>query len=265
MKQQTVLITGGSSGLGYAMSRHFAQAGYRLLWVAKPEEELQTAKTSLTKEFSDVEIHTLSKDLTSDTGASEVMAWTKNNNWTVDVLVNNAGIGNGGYLHETQWDRETAIMKLNMFNVYNMTRLFLEEMISRDAGSIINISSNSSLQPVARMITYASTKAFVKHFTQGLQEEMRLLKSKVFIMCVCPAAIKDTPFKTAAETDNMRTFRGLATIGVETVAKDIWKGFLKKKKLVISGPTMRVLYRIRHLVPFRLQMAIVNLETERIK
>lgn len=262
--KKTALITGGSSGLGYALSRHFARAGYRLLWVSKPADELSASKDSFLAELPDSEIHTLSKDLTVDTGAQEVMAWVKENQWAVDVLVNNAGIGNGGYLHETQWDREKAIMQLNMLNVYNMTRIFLEEMIRKDAGSIINISSNSSLQPVARMITYASSKAFVKHFTQGLQEEMRLLKSNVHIMCVCPAAIKDTPFKIAAETADMRTFKGLATIGVETVAKDIWKGFQKKKKLVISGPAMRFLYSIRHLVPFRLKMAIVNSETERL-
>jgi len=264
MKKQTVLITGGSSGLGYATSYHFARAGYRLLWVSKPLQELEASHEKLKQSFPDVELYSLSKDLTMPKAAREVLAWVHENEWTVDVLINNAGIGNGGYLQETSWEREMDILHLNMLNVYRLTRLFLEEMLVRDEGSIINISSNSSLQPIPRMLSYSSSKAFVKHFTQGLAEEMRLQKKKVHIMCVCPAAIKDTPFKVVAETADMRTFEGLATTTVKTVAADIWKGFQRKKSLVISGSKMRWIYAIRGLLPYRIKMAIVNFETSRM-
>ena len=157
---------------------------------------------------------------------------------------------------------EMAMIELNVLNVYRLTRIFLADMQSRDAGTIINISSNSSFQPVPRMTTYASTKAFITHFSRGLQEEMKLMKSKVRIMCVCPAAITDTAFKKSANMESVKTFSGLAFTTAEEVAADVWRGYQRNKSFVVSGAKMRILYAIRGLVPYGLQQYLVRKETE---
>lgn len=259
----TILITGGSSGIGYEMSRHFAQAGYRLLWVSKPEAELRESKARLVDSQPGVEIHTLALDLTIPTAAATVWEWTQENKWTVDVLINNAGIGAYGYVAEIPEEKEMTMIELNVLNVYRLTRIFLKAMRKRDAGTIINISSNSSFQPVPRLTTYASTKAFITHFTRGLHEEMKLMKSNVRIMCVCPAAIVDTAFKAAASMEGVKTFKGLAYTTAEEVAADVWQGFQRGKSFVVSGQKMRWLYAIRNLVPWRLEQYLVQKETER--
>ena len=260
---KTVLITGGSSGIGFEISKYFARNGYRLLWVSKPPKELTAARKKMITEFREVELHTLTKDLSRDEAAGEVFEWTRQNSWPVDVLINNAGFGTYGYNWDIPLDREIDLIKLNALTVYRLSRLFLEEMRIRESGTIINISSNSSFQPVPRMNTYAATKAFVTHFSRGLQEELAISRSKVRVMTVCPAAIRDTPFRTSGQMEGVRTFEGMAYTTAAEVAGDVWKGFQSGKTFVVSGWKMRILYRFMHLVPFRLQQFLVRRETDR--
>ena len=258
---KTVLITGGSSGIGFELSKHFAKAGYRLLWVAKPEKELESAKTTILEDFPNLEIHTLAKDLCLAEAPNQVKTWSESIS-PVDVLVNNAGYGTYGFLQNTNLDKELGMIQLNILAVYKLTRLYLGDMITRDSGTIINISSNSSFQPIPKMNTYASTKAFVKHFSRGLNEELKMQNAKVKVMTVCPAAVQDTPFKTAANMDRVKTFSGLAFTTAKEVAKDTWKGFEKGKSFVVSGAKMRFLYLFYAFIPFSVQQFLVRREIE---
>ena len=91
MKNKTVLITGGSSGIGFEISKRFANDGYRLLWVSLLQTELDDAKTTFLKEFPNTEIYLLEQDLSIPTNSKNVYDWVKESGWTVDVLINNAG------------------------------------------------------------------------------------------------------------------------------------------------------------------------------
>ncbi|MEM6965652.1 MAG: SDR family NAD(P)-dependent oxidoreductase [Bacteroidota bacterium] len=256
------LITGGSSGIGLTISKKFAAAGYQLRWVSLFANELLQAKGEVQEEFPNCHIVTLTLDLTRSDAAQNVLNWTQKNNWKIDVLVNNAGVGTFGFLEETNFRRELDMINLNLVNVYKMTRLFLQEMLQRNEGTIINISSNSSFQPIPKLNTYASTKAFITHFTRGLTEELKIKKSKVRVMCICPAAISNTNFKTTNQMSHIKTFNGLVTTTAEEVAKDVWNGFTKGKDFVISGWKMRMLYRLINFVPYSVQQYLVRQEIQ---
>lgn len=258
--RKTVLVTGGSSGIGYAISTYFAQAGYRILWVSKPKAELQQASENLQQLVPGVEIHTLSKDLSQDNAAQDTYDWSKKHG-KVDVIINNAGFGTYGYLQHISTEMELDMVKLNVLAVYRLTRLFLQDMLDEDAGTIINISSNSSFQPVARMITYASTKAFITHFSRGLQEELALQGSNVRVLTVCPSAIKDTPF--SKDMREVKTFTGLAYTTTAEVAKDVWRAFQNQKTFLVTGKKMRFFYAIRRLIPYPFQQYLTRKETEK--
>lgn len=256
---KTVLITGGSSGIGYEMSIYFGRAGYRLLWVSKPQNELIQAADNLKAILPEVELHLLTKDLSEPKACREAYEWAQQIA-SIDVLINNAGFGTYGFLPTTEMEKELAMIRLNVLAVYQLTRLFLADMMAKDTGTIINISSNSSFQPVARMITYASTKAFVTHFSRGLQEELALQGSKVRVMTVCPSAIRDTPF--SKDMKGVKTFTGLAYTTAAEVARDVWHGFQKGKTFQVSGYKMRFFYAIRNWVPYSLQQYLTRKETE---
>ncbi|WP_109301737.1 SDR family oxidoreductase [Aquimarina sp. AU474] len=261
---KTVLISGGSSGIGYTVSEYFAKAGYRLLWISLLEDEMKIAKSKLQEEIADSEINTLEQDLCLPNAAHKVYDWVKENNWKIDVLINNAGIGVYGHIHEIDMDQELAMINLNLINLYKMTRLFLKDMIHKNKGTIINISSNSSFQPTPKLSVYGATKAFVSHFSRSINEELKNSNSKVKVICVCPSAIRDTNFKKAGKMENLKTFSGLATTTSKEVAKDIWEGFLKGKDFIISGWKMRILYRISAIIPYKIQQFLVRQEIKEV-
>lgn len=263
MKNKTVLITGGSSGIGFEMSKRFANDGYRLLWVSLFQTELDEAKAKFLNEFPNAKIHTLEKDLSIPTNSKSVYDWVKENGWTVDVLINNAGFGNYGFTNEIPLERELAAINLNIVNLFQLTRYFLNDMVAKDSGTIINISSNSSFQLTMRFNVYASTKAFVTHFTVGLTEELRMMKSKVKAITICPAAISDTAFRTKNGMQGVHTFDGLAFTTTKEVADDVWKAFQKKKSFQVTGWKMRIIYATRNFVPAGLMRILIKMETNK--
>jgi short-subunit dehydrogenase len=257
-----VLITGGSSGIGYGLSRHFAAAGYDLFWVSLSLDELNVSKEKLLRQFKNTTIHVLEKNLSDDNAALSVYKWTQSFG-PIDVLVNNAGLGVYGMVKDTKEEEELEMIKCNVLSTYQLTKLYLPKMIASNDATIINISSNSSFQPVPRLCTYAATKAFISHFSRGLAEEMKMSGSNVKVITVCPSAVRDTAFKERSHMEGVKTFSGLAFTTAEEVAKDIWNAFRKGKEFVVTGRKMRFLYLFHHLIPYRITQYITQKETER--
>ena len=259
---KTVLITGGSSGIGFELSRYFAKAGYKLLWVSLTDQELNNAKIKLNSEFDNCNVDVLALNLAEANSGKTIYNWTKKNGWNVNVLINNAGFGLFGFFEEMGLDRMKDMIGTNVLALIELSHYFLNDMNKRDEGTIINISSNSSFQPVPKMNIYASTKSFVSHFSRGLHEELKLKGSKINIITVFPAPIKDTAFRKVNDMDNVKTFDGMASTTTSEVAKDIWNGFQKGKNIVVTGAKLRRLYAIKNLVPSKLTQYLVRKEIE---
>lgn len=257
---KTVLITGGSSGIGFEMSKHWAKAGYHILWASIFQEEIDSAKLNLESIENRVTIDSIAVDLSTETGAQTVYDWVKSKGWQIDVLINNAGFGTTGFLDSISKEKEVNMIQLNVLNLYKMTRLFLPDMRKRNAGTIINISSLSAFMEIPRMTTYASTKAFVKHFSLGLYHELKWQNSKVKVITVFPAAIKDTPFKD--HIPDIKTFEGLAVTTAKEVAGDVWKAFEQNKHYVLTGRKFRWIKRFDFLVPDFVKLYFIRKETE---
>ncbi|MBX2797920.1 MAG: SDR family NAD(P)-dependent oxidoreductase [Myxococcales bacterium] len=258
---QTVLVTGGSSGLGLAISTRFAQQGATLLWVSHDAEELERGRDQLRQLHPDTTVHTLVQDLTEAQAAEQVHAWATSTVERVDVLVNNAGFGNHGPVHTQDVQREIAMIHLNAIALYALTRCFLSDMRARDAGTIVQISSNSSFQPIPLMATYAATKGFVTQFSRALSEELRMEGSGVAVVTLCPAAIADTPFRKVNDMDRVQTFDGLATTTTAEVTRDLFRALATGQRFVVSGWRQRALMWLRPFLPHRVMMMLVRRET----
>jgi len=260
-----VLITGGSSGIGLEISKRFAKNGYGLCWVSLYEKEIEEARIELLKEYPDTVIHHLVQDLAKEDGARAVLDWIKTDEYDVRVLVNNAGYATYGMSTDIPMEQEVNMINLNVLNLFMMTRLFLNYLNQKEKGTIINISSSTSFQPVPRMAAYAATKAFVAHYSQALQEELKEQKSKVKVITICPAAIKDTKFKIAANMDNVKTFEGLQATTKAEVADDVWKAFTKGLTYYKTGAQLRRTTWITKLLPKSIILKLMKDELSEIE
>ncbi|MEL7220502.1 MAG: SDR family NAD(P)-dependent oxidoreductase [Bacteroidota bacterium] len=254
----TVLITGGSAGIGLEISKLFAKNGYIICWVSLYEEEVLEAQNELLGEVSETSIHYLVQDLSEETGAQKVYDWVQANNFAIDVLVNNAGFGTFGWSNDIPLDKEVSMIQLNILTLFKLTRIFLRDMVKKDRGTIINISSNSSFQPVPRMSAYAATKAFVSHYSQGVQQELKEMGANVKVITICPAAIKDTKFKSSAKMENIKTFNGLVATTKAEVARDVWKAFQTGNTYQLSGAKLRTLYWLNKILPKRILYFLIR-------
>ncbi|MGY6662985.1 MAG: SDR family NAD(P)-dependent oxidoreductase [Glycocaulis sp.] len=257
-----ILITGGSSGIGLALTRRALARGWQVSWISLDPAEINAAQGALKVEFPEAEIDALCADLTEADAIGRIIQWVKKTE-APDILVNNAGIGFFGASEQLDLAREQAMIALNISALHAMTRAFIP-LMEKKGGTIANIASNSAFQPVPFMAVYAATKAFVRHYSLALDRELKEAGSNVRVMTVCPAAVKDTPFKGAAGMDGLRTFDSFTSTTADEVARDVMRGLDGRKRFVVSGAKMRASYILTKLAPAGLVQAIVRREVERV-
>ncbi|PJZ71439.1 short-chain dehydrogenase [Leptospira perolatii] len=178
----TVLITGGSSGIGKEFSKLFLKAGYRLLIVSLDKSELTETKKELTKISKNQKIETLELDLTSKGSGQKLYAWTKSLDANVDILVNNAGFGLWGETVELSLAEIQSMLNLNVISLTELCSIFGKKMKERGGGSILNVASTASFQPLPFMAAYAASKSYVVSFSEALAEELSPFGVEVSIL-----------------------------------------------------------------------------------
>lgn len=248
---RTVLITGGSGGIGFQIARHFVRDGYRVALVALPAAGLELAKQQLIAEFPSANVLTYAINLAADDASDAVYGWAIQHFGHVEVLVNCAGFGSFGFVNDTDMHREADMIKVNVLALHQLTRFFLADMIERDEGHIINIASIAGYQPNPFLATYGATKSFVLNFSQAIEYELRERRSKVRITVVCPTATKNTDFSQAAGMANTNTFDNWLAVTAELVARDTYNGFKQGKVVVIPN----IVFRLLHILVKRLPVA----------
>ena len=245
---KTVLITGGSSGIGLEFSKLFAKDNYQIIIVSKYETEMDEAAIILKKLYPNVDLVLLQQDLSEHNAAQFVYDFVKENDYELDVLVNNAGFGCFGFVNDIDAQKEQDMIQLNVACVHQMTRLFLKDMVAKDEGKILNISSIVAFQPSPFFATYAATKAFVKNFSQALSYELKQKKSKVTVTVVCPTPAK-TGFAKKANMEELKLFESWMSVSAEKVAKDGYAAMKSGKDLVIPKRFFRYVNTVSKRMP----------------
>lgn len=196
---QTVLITGASSGIGLELARCFARDGYRLVLSAR--HDLEAADQKLKSEFSGLQTVSIPVDLSTHEGPAHLYDETKRQGLQIDVLVNDAGFGEAGLFTETDLQKEIGIVHVNVMSLMYLTKVFLRDMMARNSGKIMQLGSVVSFLPNPRQAVYAATKAFVLSLSEALQQELKEQKSEVTITILCPPATETNFFHVAGAED----------------------------------------------------------------
>ena len=239
-----VLITGGTSGIGFELAKNFARDGYGIIIVSLSCERLQRARKKLEDEF-DIKVLTYQQDLGKLGAAIQLYNQIKEDNLNISILVNNAGIGLVGPTDEIDLQCDESMMILNVINLVELCKLFISDMYRKGSGKILNVSSTGAFQPGPYTSTYFASKAFVLSYSRAIRYEA---KEKGVQVCVlCPGSTKTNFFvREGTKTP------GIA-MNAEDVAKSAYNRFMKNKGITISG----FLNRIIRWTPVQIKMMVI--------
>lgn len=228
------LITGASSGIGREIAKYLANLGYDLIIVARNEEKLKNLKAELVN--TDVRI--ITKDFDNESDSFELYNELKNEK--IDFLVNNAGYGAYGKFIDVPLDKEIGLIHTNIVAVHVLTKLFLQDMVKRNSGYILNVGSSAGFLAGPAFSSYYASKNYVVRLTQAIHEELRRDKINVKVSVLCPGPVQ-TNFNDVANVKFC--IRGLTP---EYVAKYAVDKALKGKMVIIPGFEMKAVKLIQH-------------------
>ena len=256
-KGKLALVTGASTGIGYAIAKELAVRGANLIISATTRSEDKLHELSSEIKYIGAECHIFLEDLSRLNSGRSLYDQIKLQNLHVDLLVNNAGYGRWGTFHEVEMDDYAEMIQLNITSLTELSHLYIPDMIEKGEGGVINVGSVASLTPVPYSSVYAATKAYVLSFSEGLRYEYR--NENVKIMALLPGATVSNFGQVAtAKSDklrerlNKRTKRSAAGTVFQTsheVAIECLDGFAKNKQFIIPGKGNRRTALITKLMP----------------
>lgn len=236
------IITGASSGIGRDMARELDKLGYDLILVARDKDKLEELKSTLKGKCE-----TISMDLSKKENCYELYSKVKD----IDILINNAGFGTFGYFNKTDLEKEIDLIGTNIVAVHILTKLYLKDMMEKNSGHILNVSSIAGFMPGPLMCAYYASKAYVLRLSEGIREELKSQKSKVKISVLCPGPV-DTNFNNVAGV----RFK-LPSYTSEHVAKYAINKMLKNKFLIVPGLKIKLTRFMAKISPNNITSKIV--------
>ncbi len=238
------LITGASKGLGREIAKEFARRGNNLILVALPGEGLQNLCKHLESKYR-ISTRFYETDLTRENAPFELTYWVKNN-FSVNILVNNAGVGGSIPFRDCSADYLDKIILLNVRALSLITRQMLPELKKHSGAYILNIASLAAFSPIPFKTVYPASKAFVYSFSRGLQEELRETSVKVSV--ICPGQMITNP-DTEERINNLGFLGRFGLLSTEKVARITVNSVLKGKKVIVPGILSKVNLFIIRAVP----------------
>jgi short-subunit dehydrogenase len=254
------LVTGASSGIGADLARELARDGHDLVLTARNVAPME-------KLAAELEAHgaagvVIAADL-SKPGAAEALAGAiEARGLTVDVLVNNAGIGAVGRFDQTDQVRIGEMLQVNIVALTELTRLILPGMVARGRGRVMLVASTAGFQPGPGMAVYFATKAYVLSLGEAIAEELRGTGVTVTTLCPGPTA---TNFAEVAGSNELAFFNSAArhAMSADTVAHLGYRGLKSGRRVVITGLLNRIVALGGRFAPHPISLPVTKALTSR--
>lgn len=224
----TALITGASGGIGKELARRHAAGGGDLVIVARSADKLEALAAELERRHG-VRVISIAADVAEPGAAQRIHDELAEQGVEIDVLINNAGFGGHGKFHERDWRDDEAMIALNVTALSSFTHVFLQGMVARRRGKVLNVASTAGFLPGPLQAVYYATKAYVLSFSQALAEELK--EGGITVTALCPGPVA-TDFGKEAGLEEVEAFKNAAT--PESVARIGYDAMLRGKLVVIN-------------------------------
>jgi len=242
------LVTGASAGIGREFARQLAGRARLIVLVARRQERLEELRNELLQRNPKLTVHIQTIDLTDSDQLNQLREFPEKHGITIDLLINNAGLGDIGPFATSDPPRIEEMLYVNTLALTSLTRRMLPGMLHQKRGAILNVSSSAGFMPIPGFSVYAATKAYVTSFSEGLRAELR--GTGVNVCALCPGPVH-TEFSQVAQRAGQQPEKGPKIIYV--AAADVARAGLKAvehdRALVIPGAAMKVAMAIVRLMP----------------
>lgn len=234
-ERRWAVITGASSGIGAELTRVFASRGYSLVLTARRHERLEALAEEI-QEKHGVPAEIIALDLEDREAPRDLAEMLRDRGIQVHTLVNNAGFGLRGNFATLPFERQIAMIDLNVTALTALCRLMLPGMRERGKGGILNVASTAAFQAGPYMAVYYATKAFVLSLSEALHEEAKPYGVTVTALCPGPT---ESEFSATADLENSKLFqRGI--MSAADVARIGVDGYEAGRAIVVTGTANRL-------------------------
>lgn len=250
---RTALVTGASGGIGLELARLLAADKYRLIVVGRDRNRLEQVGDDLRSRYG-VSVQCESADLGDPHAATRLWTAIMSAGATVDVLVNNAGVGLYGALDAQDPSELERMVELNVVALTMLTRLALPDMRARRWGRILNVASVVAFQPGSPwMAAYYASKAYVLSFSKGLARELH--GTGVSVTALCPGPT-DTSFDDRSRAAGSLYYKRAPKMAAADVAQAGYVGMIRQSLVVVPGVMTKLLAIAGELPPRRIALEV---------
>ena len=256
------LITGASAGIGREFVRQLASRAKSLILIARREQSLNELRDELNQRYPNVAVSIRKTDLADLAQLNDLLGWLDRERMDVDLLINNAGLGDSGDFATSDRIRNQEMTLVNIVALTTLTRHLLPRMIANRSGGILNVSSVAGFLPIPGFAVYAATKAYVTSFSEALRLELR--GTGVNVCALCPGPVH-TEFQEVAKRADAQPETGPASVFVpaELVVRDALAALEANRPLVIPGFLMKLGMFLVRIMPMPVLRLLSRLSPKR--
>lgn len=251
LRGQTALVTGASGGLGAEFARNLARRGCHLVLVARREPQLRSLREEIAGETG-VRVEIVPMDLSVPNASHDLHERLRAAGIIVDVLINNAGYGIYGNFVDIPWDREHNMLELDIVALTHLTKLFVRDMVARNFGRVLLVSSIGAYAPSPTYATYSAAKSYVLQFGEALRYELR--HTNVGCTVVAPGIVATDFLKVTGQKPSR--YQRLVMMSSTQVVEIAIEAMLAGRGSVVPGWINAVTAWSNRLVPRSLSAAI---------
>lgn len=262
MKQETcTLITGASTGFGKALALDCARRKQNLILVSLPCKELQFLAHFIRQNYG-VKVFCFPKDLSTEHSCIQLYHEIKDAGLTINILINNAGLGGTNYFEEKELAFYQKQLQINVMAPTFITHLFLDDLKLNSPSYILNVSSLAGFFCMPKKQVYGGSKSYLLSFSGSLGYELK--KHNVSVSVVCPGAMNTTAEITY---QNMRAIHLLkwSVMNPEDVACIAIDKMLQRQKIIIPGFWNGMMKRLDTVLPEKLKQFLIEAQLKKME
>jgi 3-dehydrosphinganine reductase len=249
-KPNSMLITGGSSGIGKAIASEAVRQGIRVFLVARDQHKLDATISELQALKEGCQVAAISASVTDSAAIESAVHAAESAHGPIDLLVNSAGMALPGYFQDLTLEHFSQQIEINYLGTVRVIKAVLPSMKARGQGWIANVSSLAGVKGVFGYTAYCGSKFAVTGFSEALRAE--LYRYGIGVSLVCPPDTRTPGLELEDEMKPIETKR-ISDSGVvlepEEVANALWTGLARSRFLIVPGRNARLLYDANRFAP----------------